>query len=70
AVQDSGPGIPPSERQRVLDRFYRVPGAAGHGSGLGLAIVQAVARRHGARVEVGESAGLGGARVGVVWPVA
>ncbi len=70
AVEDSGPGIPPSERQRVLDRFYRVPGAAGHGSGLGLAIVQAVARRHGARVEVGESAGLGGARVGVVWPVA
>ena len=67
-VEDSGPGIPPSERQRVLDRFYRVPGAAGHGSGLGLAIVQAVARRHGARVEVGESAGLGGARVTVCWP--
>ncbi|MFD2376329.1 ATP-binding protein [Ottowia pentelensis] len=64
------PRHPPSERQRVLDRFYRVPGAAGHGSGLGLAIVQAVARRHGARVEVGESAELGGARVGVVWPVA
>ncbi|MEZ5606802.1 MAG: ATP-binding protein [Burkholderiaceae bacterium] len=68
-VEDSGPGIPPSERQRVLDRFYRVPGAAGHGSGLGLAIVQAVARRHGAGVEVGESAGLGGARVSVVWPI-
>ena len=67
-VEDSGPGIPPEERQRVLDRFYRVPGAPGHGSGLGLAIVQAVARRHGARVEVGESAGLGGARVAVSWP--
>ena len=66
-VEDSGPGIPPEERQRVLDRFYRVPGAPGHGSGLGLAIVQAVARRHGARVEVGESAGLGGARVSVDW---
>ncbi len=64
AVEDSGPGIAPSERQRVLDRFYRVPGAAGHGSGLGLAIVQAVARRHGAQVEVGEAKGLGGARVG------
>ncbi len=69
AVEDSGPGIAPAERQRVLDRFYRVPGAPGHGSGLGLAIVQAVAWRHGARVEVGESAGLGGARVAVVWPV-
>ena len=70
AVEDSGPGIAPPERQRVLDRFYRVPGAPGHGSGLGLAIVQAVARRHGARVEVGESAALGGAWVRVVWPVA
>ena len=69
-VEDSGPGIPPEERQRVLDRFYRVPGAPGHGSGLGLAIVQAVARRHGARVEVGESAGLGGACIAIVWPVA
>ena len=69
-VEDSGPGIAPAERQRVLDRFYRVPGAPGHGSGLGLAIVQAVARRHGARVEVGESAGLGGACIAIVWPVA
>ena len=67
AVQDSGPGIPPSERQRVLDRFYRVPGAPGHGSGLGLAIVQAVARRHGARVVIDESVALGGARVAVRW---
>ncbi len=65
AVEDSGPGIAPSERQRVLDRFYRVPGAAGHGSGLGLAIVQAVARRHGAQVVIDASAALGGARVGV-----
>ncbi|MFO1180695.1 ATP-binding protein [Ottowia sp.] len=68
AVEDSGPGIAPEDRQRVLDRFYRVPGTPGHGSGLGLAIVQAVARRHGARMEVGESAGLGGARVEVSWP--
>ena len=65
AVHDSGPGIAPEERQRVLDRFYRVPGAAGHGSGLGLAIVQAVARRHGAQVVIDASPALGGARVGV-----
>ena len=32
------------------------------------AVVKAVARRHGARMEVGESAGLGGARVEVSWP--
>ena len=67
AVEDSGPGIPPEERQRVLDRFYRVPGAPGHGSGLGLAIVQAVARRHGARVVIDTSPVLGGTRVEVLF---
>ena len=63
AVEDSGPGIAPEDRARVLDRFYRAPGAPGHGSGLGLAIARAVAERHGAVIEVGESAELGGARL-------
>jgi two-component system OmpR family sensor kinase len=61
AVRDTGPGLPPNERERVFDRFYRVPGiyAAGvHGSGLGLAIVKRVAERHDAVIEVG--AGLSG----------
>jgi two-component system OmpR family sensor kinase len=55
-VRDSGPGIPESERERVFDRFYRVPGdaAAGTtGSGLGLAIVRRIAERHGATVTLG-----------------
>ncbi|QTD46782.1 ATP-binding protein [Ottowia testudinis] len=65
AVEDSGPGIAPADRERVLDRFYRAPGAPGHGSGLGLAIVRAVAERHGAAVEIGASGALGGARVAV-----
>ena len=55
-VRDSGPGIPASERERVFDRFYRVPGdsAAGiTGSGLGLAIVKRIAERHGATVTLG-----------------
>ena len=55
-VRDSGPGIPASERERVFDRFYRVPGdAAGGmtGSGLGLAIVKRIAERHGATVTLG-----------------
>ncbi len=68
SVEDSGPGIAPEDRARVLDRFYRAPGAPGHGSGLGLAIARAVAERHGAVIEVGESAELGGARVGMVFP--
>jgi two-component system OmpR family sensor kinase len=49
-VSDDGPGIPPAERTRVFDRFYRRAGAAPPGSGLGLAIVQAIAAAHGASV--------------------
>jgi two-component system OmpR family sensor kinase len=62
AVEDSGPGIPEAERQRALDRFYRVPGTEAGGSGLGLAIVKAVADRIGATLVLGSSA-LGGLRV-------
>jgi two-component system OmpR family sensor kinase len=51
-VLDTGPGIPPEERERVFDRFYRGGAAAGSGSGLGLSIVREIARRHGATVEL------------------
>jgi two-component system, OmpR family, sensor histidine kinase TctE len=43
AVEDTGCGIPDSERQRVRQRFYRMPNSPGHGSGLGLAIVDEIA---------------------------
>jgi two-component system, OmpR family, sensor kinase len=66
-IQDSGPGIPAQERARIFDRFYRVPGTSHTGSGLGLAIVKAIAERHEARVELGESV-LGGLAVSVVFP--
>ena len=49
-VQDNGPGIPPDERERVFDRFYRGRDAAAGGSGLGLAIVRQVADMHGGSV--------------------
>jgi two-component system, OmpR family, sensor histidine kinase TctE len=55
-VEDDGPGIPPQERERVLERFYRVPGTPGTGSGLGLAIVREIAAGHGASIEIGEAA--------------
>ena len=48
AVDDTGVGIPPEERQRVRQRFYRMPNSRGHGSGLGLAIVDEIARFHDA----------------------
>jgi two-component system, OmpR family, sensor kinase len=57
-VEDSGPGIPPHERTRVFDRFYRVE-SGGSGSGLGLAIVQNIAQRHGAQVELDNGGGMG-----------
>ena len=51
-VVDNGPGIPPEERSRVLDRFYRRPGTSPPGSGLGMAIVKAIADTHGATLEL------------------
>jgi two-component system sensor histidine kinase TctE len=52
AVEDNGPGIPATDRERVFERFYRVAGTGQTGSGLGLSIVGEVARRHHATVEV------------------
>lgn len=52
AVQDNGPGIPPDERERIFDRFYRVLGTQTHGSGLGLAIVKEIAQKHHAKLSV------------------
>jgi two-component system sensor histidine kinase TctE len=51
-VEDNGPGIPLDQRERVFERFHRIPGNNQPGSGLGLAIVQEVVMRHGAQVEV------------------
>jgi two-component system sensor histidine kinase TctE len=51
-VEDDGPGIPEAERERVLERFYRIAGTPGGGCGLGLAIGQEIARAHGAALEI------------------
>jgi two-component system OmpR family sensor kinase len=69
-VEDNGPGIPPEDRLRVLDRFYRVPGAEATGSGLGLAIVSAIADMHGAQLALDTAPALGGLRVTVIFPAA
>ena len=66
-VCDSGPGIPPEERERVFDRFYRRPGQAESGTGLGLAIVRSIAERHGASLVL-DASPLGGLRVAVGFP--
>ena len=66
-VDDTGPGIPAAERERVFDRFFRRSGEESVGSGLGLAIVRAIAERHGAVVRLGDSP-LGGLRAEVALP--
>lgn len=62
-VEDDGPGIPPAERERVLERFYRVPGTLGEGSGLGLAIVREIVQLHQGELLVADGAGGRGCRV-------
>ena len=72
-VDDTGPGIPPSERDRVFDPFYRVLGNDEAGSGLGLAIVKTIALRHAAEISLGQSSmpqGIAGLRVTVKFPIA
>ncbi|CAB5645053.1 sensor histidine kinase [Comamonas aquatica] len=49
-VEDTGPGVPPEERELVFQPFYRALGTGADGSGLGLPIVQEIARQHGAEV--------------------
>jgi two-component system sensor histidine kinase TctE len=51
-VDDTGPGIPVAERERVMQRFYRILGTQAEGSGLGLAIVREIVQQHGGDIEV------------------
>ena len=65
AVEDDGPGIAPSERGQVTDRFYTLGESAG--SGIGLAIVKAVVESHDGGLELGEAAS-GGLRAAMTLP--
>jgi two-component system sensor histidine kinase TctE len=67
-VEDNGDGIPPEERQRVFERFYRVLGSRADGSGLGLAIVQEIALAHKASVQLDANANGKGTVVKIVFP--
>jgi signal transduction histidine kinase len=56
-VADRGPGIPAADRERALGRFVRLdPSRGTPGAGLGLALVAAVARMHGATIELTDNA--------------
>jgi len=54
-VEDNGPGIPPSERQRVIDPFYRILGTEQQGTGLGLSIADTIVKRHQGRLKLADS---------------
>ncbi len=70
-VEDSGPGIPESEYERVIDRFYRVGGDRNKsdvvGSGLGLSIVSQIVAMHNAKMTLLKSDRLKGLAVEVVF---
>ena len=69
-VDDDGPGIPASQRERVFERFARLDdGRARHdgGTGLGLAVVRSIVIRHHATIRV-DASPLGGARVIAEFP--
>jgi signal transduction histidine kinase len=55
SVTDDGPGIPPAERERVFEPFYRLH-ARSRGAGLGLNLVQEIVRLHDGQVAVSEGA--------------
>ena len=60
-VEDDGPGIPPDQRDRLLEPFARGEDARPDGTGLGLAIVAQQAAIHGGELRLGDSSrgGLG-----------
>ena len=55
SVTDDGPGIPPADRERVFEPFYRLHGGS-RGAGLGLNLVQEIVRLHAGQVaDIGRS---------------
>lgn len=60
-VCDRGPGVPPTERERIFEPFYRLRGASERegGVGLGLSLVRSIAERHHGSVRCEENPGGG-----------
>lgn len=76
SITDTGPGVPDTDRDRVVERFVRLDNSRTEpGSGLGLSLVAAVLEAHGGRVQLdegpGEYGGFGpGLRVALILPAA
>ena len=69
-VNDRGPGVPLAQRERIFEKFYRLPGASERegGVGLGLALVRSICERHGGSVRCEDRSG-GGASFVVTLPM-
>lgn len=65
-VSDSGPGIPPDQREKIFQRFYRLLGTKTPGSGLGLSIVSRIVELYKLKIELGD-ADIGGLQIDVVF---
>jgi signal transduction histidine kinase len=59
AIEDTGPGIPEPDRERIFEAFYRVPGVRAPGQGIGLATVARIVHAHGGTIEVESELGVG-----------
>jgi len=72
-IEDQGPGIPPSDRERIWDRFWRLErdrGSAVAGTGIGLSVVRELVALHGGRAWAEEGRGGKGARFVLELPLA
>lgn len=67
-IEDNGIGIPELQREKVLERFYRVDGSPGNGCGLGLAIVQEITKLHDAELTISTPTNGRGTRIIVYFP--
>ena len=68
SVSDQGPGIPLEARERVFEKFYRLPGSPAGGTGLGLHITRSLLKAQGGTAVVREAAG-GGAEFALSLPL-
>jgi len=62
SVSDTGPGIPPNEKEKIFDKFYQIAqvgDAKPKGTGLGLAICKALVELHGGKIWVESEASSG-----------
>ncbi|MCB1904481.1 MAG: sensor histidine kinase, partial [Gammaproteobacteria bacterium] len=68
-VEDTGSGIPDQEKDRVFERFQRLPGTKGEGSGLGLSIVKSAVALHGGSISLQDREPGQGLRIMIEFPI-